>query len=123
MLKRLEGGLRAQKLAPAQLEISVLPGHFTSAALEYAVSVRWQNGFDDRFSLVCLADETGSEIRVIDKQEGGAGGLAAEVADLADGKTQDLIYELKTLDGSAAALWSFKDGRVVPVVQTTPVGE
>ena len=123
LLKLLDSGLRSQKLVPAQVSMTVLPGHFTSDALEYAVSVKWSNGFDDRFSTVCLADATGAVTQVIDKQEGGAGGIAVQVADLANGKTQDLIYELTTLDGSAAALWSFKDGAIVPLVQTTPVGE
>lgn len=123
ILARLQAGLRAQKLAPAQIAISILPGHFSGDALEYAVSLKWQNGFDDRFSLVCLADETGAIKQVVDKQEGGAGGMATDVADLADGNTQDLIYQLTTLDGSAAALWSLAGGKLTVLVQTTPVGE
>jgi hypothetical protein len=27
------------------------------------------------------------------------------------------------MDGSLAALWSIRDGKLVPLVQTTPVGE
>lgn len=127
ILERLRLGLKAQKLAPSQVTLSVLPGHFTGAeALEYTVSLRWANTFDDRFSLVCLADQTGTITRVVDRQEGGAGGLAVEVADV-DGTggvgAQDLIYELTTLDGSSAALWSLKGGKVSPLVQTTPVGD
>jgi hypothetical protein len=123
LLDRLETGLRSQKQVPAQVTLSVLPGHFMGEALEYAVSVKWANTFDDRYSTVCLADASGNITQVLDKQEGAAGGIAVEVADLGDGKSQDLIYELTTLEGTAAALWSFKDGKVVPVVQTTPVGE
>ncbi len=123
LLGRLRSGLHAQKLVPSQTNMSILPGHFTGPDLEYVVSIKWTNGFDDRFSLVCLADQEGNLRRVIDKQEGGAGGVAVEVADLAGGKPQELIYELTTMDGSLAALWSLKDGKLTSLVQTTPVGE
>jgi hypothetical protein len=123
LLGRLRSGLHAQKLVPSQTSMSILPGHFTGSELEYVVSLKWTNGFDDRFSLVCLADQEGNLRRVVDKQEGGAGGVAVEVADLAGGKPEELIYELTTLDGSLAALWSLKDGKLTPLVQTTPVGE
>jgi hypothetical protein len=123
MLQRLQAALKIQKLAPADVTLSLYPGHFTGQALEYIVSLRWQNRVDDKFSLVCLADETGKITKVIDKQEGGAGGLAVGVADLADGKTSEVIYELNTMEGSSAALWSLKDGTLTPIVQTTPVGE
>jgi len=123
MLGKLRSGLRAQKLVPSQTTMSILPGHFTGTELEYVVSLKWTNGFDDRFSMVCLADQEGNLRRVIDKQEGGAGGVAVVVADLAGGKPEELIYELTTMDGSLVALWSLKNGKLVPLVQTTPVGE
>ena len=123
LLDRLRSGLHAQKLAPSQTSLAILPGHFTGTGLEYVASLKWSNGFDDRFSLVCLADESGNIRRVIDKQEGGAGGVAVEVADLSAGQPEDLIYELTTMDGSLAALWSLQNGKLTPLVQTTPVGE
>ncbi len=123
MLQRLHAALKIQKLAPADVTLALYPGHFTGEALEYLVSMRGQTRVDERFSLVCRADETGKTTRVIDKQEGGAGGLAVGVAALADGKTEDVIYELSTMEGSSAALWSLKQGKLTPLVRTTPVGE
>lgn len=123
LLGRLRSGLHAQKLVPSQTNMSILPGHFTGPELEYVVSLKWTNGFDDRFSLVCLADQEGNLRHVIDKQEGGAGGVAVGVADLAGGKPEELIYELTTMDGSLAALWSLQGGKLTSLVQTTPVGE
>lgn len=123
VFKRLQSGVRAQKLAPASLAVNVFPGKFEGSGLQYAVSVRWGNAFDDRFSVLWLADDKGNFARLLDQQEGGAGGTLIEVGDL-DGDGQDeLFYQVTTLDGSAAAVWSLKGGQLHALVQTTPVGE
>jgi hypothetical protein len=85
--------------------------------------VRWGNAFDDRFSLLFLADKEGVLSRLIDRQEGGAGGTLVDAADLDGDGYLELFYQVATLDGSSAALWSFKGGKLRTLVQTTPVGE
>ncbi|MHB8416643.1 MAG: FG-GAP repeat domain-containing protein [Myxococcales bacterium] len=119
----LEKGVRSQKLTPASLAVNVFPGHFDAAAPQYAVSLRWGNAFDDRFSLLYLADKDGALTRLVDQQEGGAGGTLVEVADVNGDGYLELFYQVTTLDGSAAALWSLKNGKIHALVQTTPVGE
>ncbi len=120
----LEKGVRAQKLAPASLAVNLFPGRFTAGqGLQYAVSLRWGNAFDDRFSLLYLADKDGNLVRLVDQQEGGAGGTLIETSDVDGDGYLELFYQVTTLDGSAAALWSLKNGKIHAIVQTTPVGE
>lgn len=116
-------GLRAQKLTPASLAVNLFPGHFSEDTMQYAVSVRWGNGFDDRFSVLFLADANGNLSRVVDRQEGGAGGTLVEAADLDGDGYLELFYQVTTLDGSSAALWSLRGGKLRSLVQTTPVGQ
>jgi hypothetical protein len=123
LLGQLREGLHSSKLVPASLQMNVYPGHFTGSELEYAVSLRWANRNDDRFSLVYLADSHGDLLHLIDRQEGGAGGSIVDVASLDGSGTASLLYQVTTLDGSAAALWSLRDGKLNCLVQTTPVGE
>jgi hypothetical protein len=123
LLAQLRAGLRSPKLAPASLHMNVFPGHFTGAELEYAVSLRWANLSDDRFSVVYLADAHGELTQLVDRQEGGAGGSIVDVANLDGSGIASLLYQVTTLDGSAAALWSLRDGKLNCLVQTTPVGE
>jgi hypothetical protein len=115
--------LRAQKLTPASLAINIYPGHFSQDTMQYAVSVRWGNAFDDRFSVLFLADANGNLSRTVDRQEGGAGGTLVEAADLDGDGYLELFYQVTTLDGSSAALWSLHGGKLRTLVQTTPVGE
>jgi hypothetical protein len=115
--------LRAQKLTPASLAINLFPGHFSQDTMQYAVSVRWGNAFDDRFSVLFLADANGNLSRTVDRQEGGAGGTLVEAADLDGDGYLELFYQVTTLDGSSAALWSLHGGKLRTLVQTTPVGE
>jgi hypothetical protein len=123
LLAQLRQGLHSPNLVPASLQMNVFPGHFTGAELEYAVSLRWANLSDDRFSLVYLADAHGELTHLIDRQEGGAGGSIVDVASLDGSGIASLLYQVTTLDGSAAALWSLRDGKLNCLVQTTPVGE
>jgi hypothetical protein len=123
LLGQLRDGLHSSKLVPASLQMNVYPGHFTGSELEYAVSLRWANRNDDRFSVVYLADSHGDLVHLIDRQEGGAGGSVVDVANLDGSGTASLLYQVTTLDGSAAALWSLRDGKLNCLVQTTPVGE
>jgi len=123
LFAQLRSGLRNRKLVPASLQINIFPGHFTGAQLEYAVSMRWSNLNDDRFSLVYLADSHGELTQLVDRQEGGAGGSVVDIASLDGSGIAALLYQVTTLDGSAAALWSLRDGRLNRLVQTTPVGE
>jgi hypothetical protein len=123
VVNALEKGVRAQKLAPASLAVNVFPGKFSEDALQYAVSLRWGNAFDDRFSLLYLADKDGNLVRLLDQQEGGAGGTLVEASDVDGDGYLELFYQVATLDGSAAALWSLKGGKIHAIVQTTPVGE
>jgi len=123
LFSQLRAALRNQRLVPASLQINVFPGHFTGAALEYAVSLRWSNLNDDRFSLVYLADAHGELAQLIDRQEGGAGGSVVDVANLDGSGIASLLYQVTTIEGSAAALWSLRDGKLNSLVQTTPVGE
>ncbi|MHB1846775.1 MAG: hypothetical protein ACYCWW_18290 [Deltaproteobacteria bacterium] len=125
---RLEQGLLAQRLLPSSVAINVYPGHFTGkgaspADRQYAVSLRWGNAFDDRFSLLYLADAQGKLTSLVDRQEGGSGGAMVQAADLDGDGTDEIFYEVNTLDGSSAAVWSLKGGAPHAVVQTTPVGE
>jgi hypothetical protein len=122
-LGQLESGLQAQKLAPASLAVNIYPGHFSEDALQYAVSLRWGNAFDDRFSVLFLADKDGNLSRMVDRQEGGAGGTLVEAADLDGDGYLEMFYQVTTLDGSSAALWSLRGGKQRTLVQTTPVGE
>ncbi len=115
--------LRAQKLTPASLAVNIYPGHFSEDTMQYAVSVRWGNAFDDRFSVLFLADANGNLSRLVDRQEGGAGGTLVEAADLDGDGYLELFYQVTTLDGSSAALWSLHGGKLHTLVQTTPVGE
>ncbi len=120
----LEKGLAAQRLAPASVAINLFPGHFSAKGeRQYAVSLRWGNAFDDRFSLLYLADAAGKLTKLVDRQEGGAGGELVQVADLDGDGLDELFYEVTTLDGSSAALWSLSGGAPKALVQTTPVGE
>jgi hypothetical protein len=123
LLAQMRVGLHSSKLVPASLQMNVFPGHFTGAELEYAVSLRWANLSDDRFSLVYLTDAHGELTHLIDRQEGGAGGSIIDVASLDGSGTSSLLYQVTTLDGSAAALWSLRNGKLNCLVQTTPVGE
>jgi len=123
LLAQLVTGLHSPKLVPASLQMNVFAGHFTGADLEYAVSLRWANLNDDRFSLVYLADAHGQLTHLIDRQEGGAGGSIVDVASLDGSGIASVLYQVTTLDGSAAALWSLRDGKLNCLVQTTPVGE
>jgi hypothetical protein len=123
LLFQLRVGLHSAKLVPASLQLNVFPGHFTGTELEYAVSLRWANSSDDRFSLVYLADAHGELTHLIDRQEGGAGGSIVDIASLDGSGIASLLYQVTTLDGSAAALWSLRDGKLNCLVQTTPVGE
>jgi len=120
---QLIGGLRAGRLAPSTLSINLFPGRFTGAAPEYAVSITWANTNDDRFSLVYLANHAGELEMLLDRQEGGAGGGVVQTGELAGNRTDALFFQLTTLDGTAAALWAVREGRVTTLVQTTPVGE
>ena len=119
----LEAGVRAQKLAPASLSVNLFSGHFSEAVPQYAVSLRWGNAFDDRFSLLYLTDAQGKRTLLVDRQDGGAGGTLVECADLDGDGLDELFYEVTTLDGSSAALWSLRGGTPRALMQTTPVGE
>jgi hypothetical protein len=120
---QLIGGLRAGRLAPATLSIRLFPGHFTGTAPQYAVSITWANTYDDRFSLVYLANQAGELELLLDRQEGGAGGGVLQTGQLGGNGTEALFFQLTTLDGTSAALWAVRDGRAVTLVQTTPVGD
>jgi hypothetical protein len=120
---QLIGGLRAGRLAPSTLSINLFPGHFTGTSPQYAVSITWANTNDDRFSLVYLANKAGELELVLDRQEGGAGGGVVQTGELGGNRTDALFFQLTTLDGTAVALWSIREGRVTTLVQTTPVGD
>jgi hypothetical protein len=120
---QLIGGIRAGRLVPSTLSVNLFPGHFTGTATQYAVSITWANTYDDRFSLVYLANKEGELEQLLDRQEGGAGGSLIQTGDPSGKGTDALFFQLTTLDGTAAALWTVRDGRAVTLVQTTPVGE
>ncbi len=120
---QLETGIQAQKYAPSSLAINLFSGRFSEAASQYAVSLRWGNALDDRFSLLYLADAKGNLAHLVDRQEGGAGGVLVGAGDVDGDGYSELIYEVTTLDGSSVALWSLRGGTPRTIVQTTPVGQ
>jgi hypothetical protein len=122
-LGELQDGLRSQKITPASLSVNIYPGHFSVKEPQYAVSLRWSNAYDDRFSVLFLADKEGKLSRIIDRQEGGVGGTLVEAADIDGDGFNELFYQVTTLDGSSEALWSLRGGDFKSLVQTTPVGE